>query len=58
VCVCVVSDIQHATRMRHIAICGLSGSNTFSHIISQMAHFFKKSILNIKWVLIFSTSFT
>jgi hypothetical protein len=27
--------IQHATRMRHIVICGLSGSTKFFDIISQ-----------------------
>jgi hypothetical protein len=29
-----VPDSQHAKRLRHIAICGLSGSTTFFHIIS------------------------
>ena len=32
-CVLAALGIQHATRMRHIAICGLSGC-TFFHIIS------------------------
>jgi len=27
--------IQHATRMRHIVVCGLSGFTVFSHIISN-----------------------
>jgi hypothetical protein len=36
--------IQHATRMRHIAICGLLGSTVLSHIISQTAQFSEKNI--------------
>jgi len=34
VCVFVALGIQHAMRMRHIVICGLSESTIFSHIIS------------------------
>jgi hypothetical protein len=30
---------QHAMRMRHIVICGLSGSTVFSNIISKTARF-------------------
>jgi len=33
-CVFVVLGIQHALRMRYIAICGLSGCAVFFHIIS------------------------
>jgi hypothetical protein len=33
-CVFVALGIQHAIRMRHIAICGLSGSTLFFHFIS------------------------
>jgi hypothetical protein len=31
---CAALYIQHAMRMRHIIICGLSGSTAFFHIIS------------------------
>jgi hypothetical protein len=33
-CVSVALGIQHAMLVRHIVICGLSGSTTFFHIIS------------------------
>jgi hypothetical protein len=33
-CVSVALGIQHATRVRHIVICGLQGSRIFFHIIS------------------------
>ena len=33
-CVFVGLGIQHAVRMRHIVICGLTGCTTFSYIIS------------------------
>ena len=33
-CVFVALGIQHAMRMLHIVICGLSGSTVFFHIIS------------------------
>ena len=57
-CVSVASGIQHAMRMRHIAICGLSGSSIFFHVISQTARFSTKSVTEYKmYVLIFSTTF-
>jgi hypothetical protein len=34
--------IQHAKRMRRTAICSVSGSTTFSHIISKAARFSRK----------------
>ena len=46
-CVFVVLGIHHAICMRHIVICGLSGSSIFFHIISR---FSKKKILNMRSV--------
>jgi len=50
---------QHAMHMCHIFICGLPSSEIFFHFISKMAKFQggEKKVLNIKCVLIFSTTF-
>jgi len=48
-------------RMRHIVICGLSGSATYFHVISSMARFSekKKNVIGYEMcVLIFSTNFS
>jgi len=47
-CVFVALGIQHAMRLRHIVSCGLSGSAVLFHIISQMARFSKKNVLEHK----------
>jgi hypothetical protein len=46
-CVPEAEIIQNAIPMRHIVICGLSGSSLFSYIFSQTARFSKK-LLNIR----------
>ena len=51
-CVFVVLGIQHAMRMRHTVICGLSGSTIFLHIISLMA-WLKKKIIKKKYIYIY-----
>ena len=56
-CVFVALSIQHAMRMRHVSICGLSGSTIFFHI-NKRHHFRKKTPLNKKMcILIFCTTF-
>ena len=52
----VARGIQHAMRMRHIVICGLSGSTIFFNINSNMG-WFSKVIEHKTRVLIFSAAF-
>ena len=40
--VSVALDTQHAKHMRHIVVCGLSGSTIFFHVISNETIFEKK----------------
>jgi hypothetical protein len=47
----VASGIQHAMRIRHIAICGLPGPKQVLHIISQTERFSKTKISNMESVL-------
>jgi hypothetical protein len=57
----VALGIQHATRLRHIATCGLSRFIIFSPHFLINGTIFKKekkeNLLNTKCVLIFSTYF-
>jgi hypothetical protein len=46
--------IQHAMRLRHIAIRSLSGSTIYFHVISHTAEFRKLVIEHKMCVLIFS----
>jgi len=49
--VLVELGIQHAMRMRHIFICGLSGSTIFFHILINSMIFGKKKGIEDKCVL-------
>jgi hypothetical protein len=49
---------QHAKRMRHVVICGLSDCTEFFQIVLQTVRLSKKKVIEYKiCVLIFSTSF-
>jgi hypothetical protein len=55
---CLALGIQHAMRMRHIAICDLSGSTRFFHSIWLTARYWRKQVMKHEtYVLIFSTTF-
>jgi hypothetical protein len=52
----VTLGVQHAMRMRHIVICGVSSSTVFFYFILETARFSggKKNLLSMKYVSIFS----
>jgi hypothetical protein len=56
-CVFVALGIQHAMRLRHIVICGLSRSSVLFYIISQTARLSKHTVEHKVLVLICSTTF-
>ena len=61
VCVCVTVSlgVQHAKRVHHIFIGGLPRLyKIFPHYLINDTIFKKKKILNIKYVLIYSTNFS
>jgi len=58
-CMFVALGIQREMCMRHIVICGMSGSTIIFHIISlfpKRHDFKKKKLFNTKCVLLFSTT--
>jgi len=55
-CGCAAVGIEHAKRMRHIVVCGLSSSTIFLHISYKWHDFREKVIDGRKCVLIFSTN--
>jgi len=55
-CVCIALSIRHAMRMHHVVVYGLSSSQFFCTLSYKRYDFRKKSV-DIKYVLLTSTTF-
>jgi len=53
----VAFGVQHAKRMRHTVICDLSAAVQYFSTFRHKCYDFRKTLLDIKCVFIFSTNF-